>query len=131
MALTNCKICGKIFDSLSGKKVCPDCSASEEQEYLKVRTYVKDNPKASINDVAEATGVSLEKISEYLRRGLLQRAEMDEIMFKCQLCGANILSGNYCLACMDKLKQGLRSKKDDTESKDKALKSFMLDEKEK
>ena len=131
MALTNCKVCGKIFESSSGKKVCPSCTAIDEQDYLKVRTYVKDNPKASINDVIECTGVPIEKIHEYLRMGLLERCEMGEIALKCQLCGSEIMSGNYCLACMEKLKQGLRTKKEETKSKEKAAASFMLEDEKK
>jgi hypothetical protein len=131
MPITNCKICGKIFESISGKKVCPNCSASEEQEYLKVRSYVKDNPKASINAVSEGTGVPIEKINEYLRKGLLERAEVEEVSLKCQLCGTSILNGNYCLTCIEKLKQGLKSKKDNADSREKTAKSFMVDKSKK
>jgi len=127
MALINCKICGKVFDSLTGKKTCPNCVASDEKEYEIVRTYVKDNPKAPINEVAEQTAVSIDKISEYLRTGLLERAEIGEIMFKCQLCGAEIVSGNYCMACMEKLKKGLKSKKINKSEQEKSgIRSFIL-----
>jgi len=128
MPLFNCKICGQIFECTGLTNICRKCTEIEEKEFEKVRQYVKDNPKVSMNVVAEETGVSVEKISIYLRRGLLEKAEFGEVQLRCQLCGVEIFAGNYCLLCMDKLKQGLKTKgKNKKEKKESGItKSFML-----
>ncbi|MCD6218605.1 hypothetical protein J7L05_12230 [bacterium] len=76
----------------------------------------------SIDIVSEETGVPTEKIRQYLQDGLLEQAEaMND--FKCQLCGKPISSGNYCFACMNKLKKGF-DKGSSKKEKKKETKSF-------
>ena len=130
MPLLNCKICGQVFDSPGLKNICRKCQEIEEKEYEKVRQYVKDNPKVPMNVVAEETGVPVDKISKFLRYGLLEKAEMVEVLLKCQLCGIEITSGNYCMLCMEKLKKGLKGRQKKEKKEPGSTKSFMLEDEE-
>ena len=130
MPLLNCKICGQVFESPGLKNVCRKCQEIEEKEYEKVRQFVKDNPKVPMNVVSEETGVPVDKINKFLRYGLLEKAEMVEVLLKCQLCGAEITSGNYCMLCMEKLKKGLKGKQKKENKETGGSKSFMLDDEE-
>jgi len=122
MPLVNCQKCGKAFLSTGGRPICPECREAENADFEKVREFVKDNPKMSIDIVSEETGVPTEKIRQYLQDGLLEQAEaMND--FKCQLCGKPISSGNYCFACMNKLKKGF-DKGSSKKEKKKETKSF-------
>ena len=116
-------MCGKAFNSISGKPVCPECAAAEEEEYDRARFYIKDNPKSPIAQVSNETGVSIEKIRQYMQKGLIEEASLEEgSEVKCQICNKHIQAGNYCLDCMSKLKKGLDKKK--TEEKKPELTSF-------
>jgi predicted amidophosphoribosyltransferase len=126
MVLTNCQICHKAFNCTGGKPICPECRQKEEDDFLKVREYVKDHPKVSIESVAEETRVSTETIRRYLQEGLLEQASLTDKDLKCQLCKQTITSGNYCLSCMDKLKQHCNPKKEETKEKQN-LKSLTLE----
>jgi hypothetical protein len=125
MPLVNCQKCGKAFLSKGGRPICPECRESEGADFEKVREFVKDNPKMSIDIVSEETGVPTEKIRQYLQDGLLEQAETTKD-FKCQLCGKSINSGNYCFTCMNKLKKGF-DKGSSKKEKKKETTSFTQD----
>ena len=66
MGLANCKECGKLFvQNPSG--ICPDCYQLLEEQESKVAAYLRDNQRASLNEVHEATGVP-EKVSASVSR---------------------------------------------------------------
>ena len=121
MGLTNCQICGKAFLCTGGRPICPECRDSEEKDFEKVRDFVKDNPKVSIEVVVEGTGVSSEKIRRYLNEGLLEQANLTEKNQTCQLCHKSITAGNYCIDCMSRLKNCM-SPKEEEEKKEKEKK---------
>ena len=62
MGLANCKECGKLFVQ-NPAGVCPDCYRLIEEQETKVAAYLRDNQRASITEVHEATGVSEKVIS--------------------------------------------------------------------
>lgn len=125
MPLVNCKMCGRAFNSLSGKPICNECREKEESEFLRVREFVKDNPKVAISVVSEKTGVSAEKIRRFLNEGLLEQAQLQDSDLQCQLCKASIPSGNYCINCMTKLRKKSSSSKGDSKAS-KEKQSFIL-----
>lgn len=96
--LKNCPRCGRLF-APQGANICRRCQESEDQEYLVVRRYVRDNPGATVFEVAEATGIEEEKILKFLRDGRLQSRGMTTVNY-CERCNAIITEGKYCNSCL-------------------------------
>lgn len=99
--LRNCIQCGRVF-AFQGSKVCSKCQEAVEGEFTIVRKYVRDHPGADVMEVAEATGVTEEKILQFLREGRLISKGFVESL-KCERCGAKIDAGRYCGQCLHEL----------------------------
>ena len=99
--LRNCSICGRLY-AFQGRDICSKCLEKEDDDYAVVRRYVRDNPGASVPEVAEATGVDEEKILQFLRDGRLISKGMSYTTM-CERCGKSIPSGKYCDSCLKQL----------------------------
>jgi flagellar operon protein (TIGR03826 family) len=106
MSMRNCARCGKVFVS-TNQYLCHDCIESDAVDYKKVREFVKENPKVSVEVVVEATGVAEDMIREYLRQGRLSTADFSGPTLQCQRCGKPIESGTYCVLCHDEISKTL------------------------
>ena len=109
MNIKNCPKCGKLFSPVGGSLICKDCIKAEEQEFERVRDYLRENRGADINIVSEETGVSTKKILKYLRDGRLEITEGMGDFLKCEKCGVSIRSGQYCRSCAEKVSKNLSS----------------------
>jgi hypothetical protein len=74
MSYTNCPICGKPFDKQGFYEVCEGCFAKNESDFDKVRDYLYTFANKNIFDVASATGVSTDKIREFIRQGRISNS---------------------------------------------------------
>ncbi|MFW5855838.1 MAG: TIGR03826 family flagellar region protein [Bacillota bacterium] len=119
MNLKNCPRCGKLFAKKGNEKLCPVCRKEEESDFEKVKEYLWDHPKASIDEVHEATGVERDTIIKFIKEDRLI-AEGIEIDFdlECERCGKPIESGRYCESCQQELITGLNKEESD-EKKEK------------
>lgn len=99
MDVRNCKSCGKLFNYMGGKPICEDCKRALENKFQEVKEYVRNNPNASIGQVAEDMEVSVKQIKEWVKqeRLILSEATVDGIL--CEHCGRPIRSGRYCEKC--------------------------------
>lgn len=104
--LKNCPRCGRLF-AAQDRSVCRKCQESEDDEYMVVRKYVRDNPGASVFEVSEATKVEEEKILQFLRDGRLQSRGMTTII-ECARCGRYISEGTYCASCVNDLNSQIK-----------------------
>ena len=109
MNIKNCPICKKIFSPVAGSLICKECIKAEEEEFKKVRDYLRENRGADINVVAEETGVGTKKILRYLREGRLEVSEGISNFLKCEKCGVSIKTGKYCKNCLQKVSKNLSS----------------------
>ena len=100
MEYRNCLRCGKVFNYMS-QPICDDCARAEEEDFMRVKEYVWDNPHSNLIAISEATGVSEKRIMKYLKEGRLE-IENDESapLLTCDHCGKPITSGRYCDACV-------------------------------
>lgn len=106
--IRNCPECGKIFTYEGKRNLCPRCIETEEKKYALVRRYVKDNPGASIQEVAEETEVEEELVLRFLREGRLHSKGLETaITTECARCGKQILTGRYCQDCLLKMTKEL------------------------
>lgn len=105
--LMNCKKCGRLFQSKDEFGLCSRCNASVDDDFIKVKDYIYDNPTSSLKDVSEGTGVDSEAILKWIHEGKIVLSSDSGIRF-CQKCGASIISGKFCNACIAKLQTTLK-----------------------
>lgn len=101
--IRNCKRCKRIFTYVTGPQLCEVCKKKDEEDYEKVRKFLRDYPGATIQEVAQATEVSQQLIYRFLRDGRLEVASDSPIALLCENCGVRITSGRFCVDCSKKL----------------------------
>jgi hypothetical protein len=101
MTIIQCTFCKKPFHSI-GSRICTVCSDQIEEDYKVVRDFIYDNSKASIDDVAEETGVSKQIILYLLKEGWLRFEESAGGSYlKCEGCKKPINTSRFCDDCKD------------------------------
>lgn len=100
----NCKVCGRVF-SHPYSLLCPECMKRDEEDFQKVRTFLKEFPGSKITTVEEYTGVSRKKIMRYLKEERIELAPDSADLLKCARCGAPITKGMYCAKCYSNFKK--------------------------
>lgn len=95
--LRNCPDCGKLFVRLN-RNLCSDCAEKEEEEFEKVRLYLKENRGISVDKASEETGVETKKIIKWVREGRIE-ADLKGFFLNCRRCGVEIEEGNFCANC--------------------------------
>lgn len=118
MELRNCPECGKLFVYVR-RNLCPDCLKKDEENYEKVKTYLSKNPKATIDEISDATQVPAKNVLEYLKEGRLMLSPGNvNIILNCEICGTPILYGRVCEECSKKLKSGFVSQNEPIPTKE-------------
>lgn len=95
-----CPDCGEmmVYKGL-GEFVCEQCNRKEYDDYGKVRNYIDEHKGANASEVEAATGVSQRAIRKLLKEERIAVANDSKAFLKCELCGADILTGRYCAKC--------------------------------
>lgn len=124
----NCKRCGRMFGYISGIPICDNCKKKEEEDFMKVRLYIKENSGANMREVAEVCEVSIEKITRFLREGRLEVREGSNLVLECESCRKAIKSGRLCQECSRHLERDMAqaatgSNREETDGDSKELKS--------
>lgn len=97
--VVNCKKCGRLFQHLSGPRICGSCQKQIEESFLQVREYVRDNPDASIMEVSREMEVTVEQIKAWIREERLAFTDTSGSEITCLSCGIPIKTGKYCDKC--------------------------------
>lgn len=108
MNIKNCPKCKRIFTPLNKELICIECQKKEEEEFICVRDYLRENRGQNINIVSEETGVSVKKILQYLKQGRLEITEGMGEFLKCEKCGVSIKTGKFCRNCSEKMAKDLQ-----------------------
>ncbi|MDI3543388.1 MAG: uncharacterized protein PWP57_993 [Candidatus Atribacteria bacterium] len=107
MTLAKCKRCGKLFNRVVDKDICPSCMEKEEEEFQKVKDFLKRYPEKKLEEISEETGVDKKVILDFLREGRLQLSEIqgekEASLLTCERCGKPITTGRFCEDCKKKL----------------------------
>jgi len=99
----NCRRCKRIFMYAVGPQLCEECKKLEEEEFERVRKFVREYPGATMQEVSEATEVSMQMIYKFVKDGRLEVSEGSPIALQCENCGVRITSGRFCVNCSKKL----------------------------
>lgn len=100
--LKNCRGCGKLFMS-TGDPFCHDCLTKQSADEERIIEYVRKNPECTVTDIVNALGIAEGVVRRLVERGRLFQAGID-YFYPCRLCGAPIVSGQYCRKCAGRLK---------------------------
>ena len=106
--LAYCEQCGKLFSSVRGGKLCPECDAVDRAAKDKIKEYLRDNPKATLREAAEATGApadSVKRLSLEVISSKLNSNRKSETAHPCANCGKMIKTGTYCSECASELQK--------------------------
>jgi flagellar operon protein (TIGR03826 family) len=108
--LDNCPKCGKLF--VKGiRDVCQECNKVEEEEYKIVTAFLRDreNRKATIYEVSEATEVTIKQITKFIRQGRISMEGLPNMGYPCESCGQMTKEGNVCSSCRSKLSRDVNN----------------------
>ena len=97
--IINCKKCGRIFQQITSRRICPDCEKAIEDKFLEVRDYIRQNPNVSIMEVSREKEVSVEQIKQWVREERLLFTNAEGSGVECVMCGIPITTGKYCARC--------------------------------
>ncbi len=106
MNIRNCRVCGRIFNYISGAPVCPSCRETQEAKFQEVKEYIREHRGVGIAEVAEACDVEPAQIRQWLKEDRLEVTEDSAVFLNCELCGAPIRSGKYCERCKLSMTKG-------------------------
>jgi ribosomal protein L32 len=105
VALVTCRSCGSLYDGRPND-LCPTCRRLDNENFERIRKYLREQEGATVEEVCAATGVSVERILGYLREGrLIQRINAS---YPCEACGAVIHAGRLCAECRETLVNEVR-----------------------
>lgn len=98
MDVKNCRTCGRLFNYISGRQICPGCRAKLEEQFQEVKKYVEENKNATLSQVAEDMDVPVRQIKDWIREERLILSDAwGEIV--CDSCGKAIVTGKFCVEC--------------------------------
>ena len=91
----------KLFMYTVGPKICENCKKLEEEEFERVRQFVKFS-WCQFRKYQGRPGFP-QLIYRFLKEGRLEVAEDSPIALLCENCGTRIRSGRFCVNCSKKL----------------------------
>lgn len=99
MELMNCRNCKRLFNYISGEKICPGCRDALEKKFSEVKKFVSENPGRNINEVAEECDTTVKQIKKWVREERLVFSSDSLVGLECERCGKMIHSGRFCKSC--------------------------------
>lgn len=109
MEVENCRSCKRLFNYISGPRICPACRDKLEDKFIQVREYVRENPNKNISDISRDMDVSMQQINNWIRQERLVFTEDSDVTIACEKCGAAIRTGRYCENCKKKVADQMES----------------------
>ncbi len=109
MNIRNCRVCGRIFNYVSGPSTCQICRESLEAKFQEVKDYIREHKGVGIMEVSEACDVDPAQIRQWLREERLEVTEDSAMYLTCESCGEPIRSGRFCEKCKNNMTQDLKN----------------------
>jgi len=108
MELRNCPECGRVFAYID-INLCPACKKKDEENLVKVKEYLSENPHIGILELAEAVDVEEDRIMRWIREGRIEGKKFPGMKVSCERCGRPIQEGRFCIKCSNELAKGFSS----------------------
>ena len=117
-----CKECGgvMIFKGV-GEYHCEKCNAVDYDDYGKARLYLEEHPGATAAQIEENMGVSQKSIRRMLKDGRLEIKEDSKSFLRCEVCGKDIRSGQFCPECEEKVHRRIEAQQRELQQKEKGV----------
>ena len=109
MEVRNCKGCGRLFNYMGGTPLCPSCMKLLDEKFEITKEYVRENPHANIQVVADECEVSVPQIKRWIREEKLAFSEESQIGIECEGCGKMIRTGRFCDQCKNRMTNQLNN----------------------
>ena len=103
--IKNCVRCNRIFVPVGAEKICSDCRAEELELEERVKSYVRDHPGITVNQLIEGSGAPRTLVWRMIQQGQFENSSLKDAKYPCGNCGKIITRGTYCSECMSKLKE--------------------------
>ena len=105
-----CELCDeKVYYMDSGRYQCRSCNHIMFDDFGKVKAYLEEHGPSHAVAISSATGVSMEIIDVFLRKGRLEIPEGSKYYIQCQKCGCSIRYGRFCPDCIKETANGIRA----------------------
>lgn len=103
--IANCPKCDALFIQNQFRTVCEKCYKEEETAYEAVYKFLRkrENRKAQLDEVVEATNVPKELILKFIRLGRIQLINFPNLGYPCEKCGKVIREKRLCADCKDNI----------------------------
>lgn len=109
MEINVCRRCRKLFESITGSNICPNCSKELEGIFKVVKQYIRSHTDASIYEVAEACETDIELIKYWIKEERIEYTTESVTGIECERCGKAIRSGRLCVSCKTETIKNLSS----------------------
>lgn len=96
-----------MFNYVAGQPICEECKKAVEDDFQKVKSYLSENPQASLKQISDDNGVKLNQIKEWIREERLMFDKDSPIQLTCEKCGAPIQTGRLCAKCKNNMANNL------------------------
>lgn len=83
----------------SGRYRCSFCGAETLDDFGKIKQFLDQNGPTPSGIIAQQTGLSMDKIDAYLRKGMVEIQDGGKYYLSCEKCGCAIRYGRYCPEC--------------------------------
>lgn len=110
-----CSECGgvMVFKGV-GEYHCENCGLIDYDDYGKVRSYIENHKGATAAEIEKEVGVAQRTVRKLLKDGRIEIAEGSKMFLRCELCGKQIRSGQFCPDCEIKVHRTLEEKQRET-----------------
>ncbi|MCR8632363.1 flagellar protein [Paenibacillus radicis (ex Xue et al. 2023)] len=113
----NCNRCGKVYIK-NTYGICGNCIKSIDLQYEKCLKYLREYRSCSINELSEATEVSVSQITKFIREGRISIKGNANMSYDCEVCGTQIREHTMCEPCRSRLaKETNQMREDETRKK--------------
>lgn len=110
--ISNCPQCGRVF-SIGIRDVCPACAKEIDEQYESCVAFLREERGASIYELHEATGVSISRITKFIREGRISLADAPNLGYPCDVCSTMIREGAMCDKCRRRFTEGIHQLNED------------------
>lgn len=106
MNVDNCPRCGRLYVK-NIMDLCQPCIKELEKQYEVCVEYLRKNRGTNIQELSDATEISIKEITRFIREGRISIANAPNMMLPCEVCGTLIREGHMCDSCRTRLSKDL------------------------